>query len=378
MPVCASQALPVCVVGSAKRLLTSNRYCRRHWRCSGSSTTTPLQPWRLHNRWIVFAGDSTHRNLHDAFLKHLRDCFNATLRVAVPRVGGWVIIDDDLQKDHDTVVTFSRSGHAFSTLLISMRFLRGLDLHKLERNADDWRQRLHYPNWLERSRRRPPNLVYASDSFSQDPLGGYWTARSPQPDLLFLHSCAWDLPQVNRSGEYYPHMAPGATCEPPPATQNVTVLDGLCETHKKADDPPCKEWNEPVRTLGAPCIRRGAGLSDRQIYDGFSANLRAAVRLTRASLGPTGRLLLRNCHTGVNDSRPGAKNQQFQALGLMSASINVVAAQACVPLFDVWGLDSAAGHQEHQHAGPEDFHMPELSVSRTALIALLAFQQLFR
>ena len=77
-----------------------------------------------------------------------------------------------------------------------MRFLRGLDAHKLEHNSADWRQRFHYKEWRQRSRDAPPNLLLGSQPFSSHPVTAAFWRATPEPDAIIFNSCAWDLPQV--------------------------------------------------------------------------------------------------------------------------------------------------------------------------------------
>ena len=53
----------------------------------------------------------------------------------------------------------------------------------------------------------------------------------------------------------------------------------------------------PVRTVTPECVVRGERLSDDEIYAGFEEKLRAALTLLRRSFA--GRLVVRNCHSGI-------------------------------------------------------------------------------
>ena len=165
---------------------------------------------RLSGQWILLAGDSTQRMIHDALLDVL-DSYGAACLTIRPHVAGTPVADVDGHKDYDSVCLHpdvartrapSRARHPpappvddaelpttrrperqdepdtsscrplpnwtrrhehQARVRVSMRFLRGLDPAKLARNALDWRQRLHYVEWASRSARMPANVVLSSD-----------------------------------------------------------------------------------------------------------------------------------------------------------------------------------------------------------------------
>ena len=131
---------------------------------------------RLAGRWIVFMGDSTHRALHDAFLQLLSERYGMDTLTMRPHLDGLPVKDRDRQKDTDTLALHDPRGyhntmraragraqrepecvgplhpecnekqpdidwwantstHTHGTTRVSMRFLRGLDMHKLEHRS---------------------------------------------------------------------------------------------------------------------------------------------------------------------------------------------------------------------------------------------------
>ena len=89
-------------------------------------------------------------------------------------------------------------------LVLSFRFLRGLDTHKMRLNALHPHRRFFYPSWDERSKVTPTHLVLSGDLPERDPPSESPLAK-PAPDTVIFHSCAWDLPAINRSYYYYPN-----------------------------------------------------------------------------------------------------------------------------------------------------------------------------
>jgi hypothetical protein len=175
---------------------------------------------RLSGQWILFAGDSTQRMVHDALLDVL-DSYGASCLTIRPHVAGMPIADADGHKDYDSVClhpdvartrapsrarqppappvddpelpatrdperqaprdtpsclsclplpNWTRRPEHQARVRVSMRFLRGLDPAKLAHNALDWRQRLHYVEWASRSARMPANLVLSSDPPEAHPV----------------------------------------------------------------------------------------------------------------------------------------------------------------------------------------------------------------
>ena len=239
---------------------------------------------RLAGRWILFMGDSTQRHLHDAFLKLLKTNFGMDELQVQPHLDGLPVKDRDNHKDTDTVCAHNRGGYrsgggqgwakgekqrepeCFGPLhpecseerpdlgwwanassrgapatRVSMRFLRGLDAHKLEHNSKAWRERFFYKEWRQRSKKAPPNLLFQSAPYTDHPVTRAWWGHSPEPDAIIFNSCAWDLPQINRSFYYFPYMVPGYPCPNPPPTMNATVR--------------IKELRA-ARVVGAPCVKR--------------------------------------------------------------------------------------------------------------------------
>ena len=89
----------------------------------------------LSGQWIVFAGDSTHRDIHSSFLSLLSLVGLRLQGVGLPCLNGAHILDVDRQKDSNFM------GDA----ICSLRFLRGLDLDKLALSAGaKWLQRYFY------------------------------------------------------------------------------------------------------------------------------------------------------------------------------------------------------------------------------------------
>jgi hypothetical protein len=175
---------------------------------------------RLSGQWILLAGDSTQRMVHDALLDVL-DSYGASCLTIRPHVAGMPIADADGHKDYDSVClhpdvartrapsrarqppappvndtelpttrdperqeprdtpsclscqplpNWTRRPEHQARVRVSMRFLRGLDPAKLAHNALDWRQRLHYVEWASRSARMPANLVLSSDPPEAHPV----------------------------------------------------------------------------------------------------------------------------------------------------------------------------------------------------------------
>ena len=173
---------------------------------------------RLAGRWILFMGDSTQRNLHDAFLRLLGEHFGMDSLLVQPHLDGLPVKDRDKHKDYDSVFVhpprevmarwqtrggqgaahahrrgraqrepecfgplypecankplskrpdlrwWAENATALPSTRVSMRFLRGLDAHKMERNALDWRERFFYKEWRLRTRDQPPNLLFGSQA----------------------------------------------------------------------------------------------------------------------------------------------------------------------------------------------------------------------
>ena len=234
-------------------------------------------------------------------------------------------------------------------MLVSMRFLRGLDVHKLERVAQSWRSRYHYPAWSRRAGPHglPSRALLASDDFHQHPLGRAHWAHRPIPDVVFFHSCAWDLPHINRSVHYYPdRVETDARAElnasvrcPQPTVVPVHVSGGVSQSDilEGKHEPRATRGlrasastlqstlgatERLARVIGTPCTLRGDGMSDETIYEGFRVQLRQALLTLRRHF--KGRLIVRNCHAGIRMAR--GDGRQAQALRTMNAIVE----QVCV------------------------------------------------
>ena len=60
---------------------------------------------------IVFMGDSTHRALHDAFLRLLGERYGMDTLTVRPHLDGLPVKDRDLQKDTDTLAMHDPRGY---------------------------------------------------------------------------------------------------------------------------------------------------------------------------------------------------------------------------------------------------------------------------
>ena len=280
--------------------------------------------------------------------------------------------------DFDSWVTFPRnqdeadvgSSSTGRALLVSNHFLRGLDHHKLRLNVLEPHRRLFYPHWEERSAERPTQLLLEAD-----PLEAVTQRRLQrrQPDAIIFHSCAWDLPRVNRSRSYFPYEGPERNCSAagPASVLARVVSDG-------GMGPPTLL----ARTLGASCKRRGEDLTDEQIYEGYAHGLEEALRFLRAHAGSVTTVIVRNCHAGAGGANQRdvsvdgpSQETQHQSMMRMNQIIARVAQQLCVPVLDVHALDKAAGFY-FQEGARSDFHVPPIGALQAAFGALLAIQQL--
>lgn len=363
-----------------------------HWPCLSPQCLAR----HLAGEWVLFIGDSTQRHIHDSFLSILSDWFGAHSLTLQPHAGGLPVKDRDHHKDYDTVSLhasataasrdrrewpINRPGHekipectgplhpecakqhrpnvthwagssaSQPATLVSMRFLRGLDLHKLDLNSKSWRERYFYSEWRRRSMSLPPNMVFGSDSFMAHEVTRTHWSRRPEPSVIIFNSCAWDLPQINRSYYYYPYMVPGYPCAAVPAEMNVTVRI------KEARVVPVK---------GAPCVKRGIKLSDEEIVVDYGRRLREAVKMIRSRF--SGRLILRSCHAGTRDSR-AKSHPQYEALRRMNSVLERVAVDNCLEVLDVFELDRLAGY--HREKREANFHVPRRASLHGALAALL-------
>ena len=297
---------------------------------------------RMAGKWIVFVGDSTHRQIYEAASRIVgRQRFNITM--VRPQLNGFFIRDHDNQKDTDMIhewapKTFCKScthwdhRKAPRPILFSHRFLRGLDLHKLGHNAVDWRHRYHYTEWLLRSEVHPMLMLFDSDRFDVHPLARDSFGQRRGPDAVIFHACSWDLPHINRSHFYYGYR-PTAECAPP-------VKAGKIFLYQRLSNGTAFKGDVMAPVLGSPCVQTGENLTDDAIYSGFEVKLRTAVRMIRERYA--GRLILRSCHAGTQDgatTRGKFRAQpQFESLVRMDAIVRQVAHDECVDLLDVFAL----------------------------------------
>jgi hypothetical protein len=324
----------------------------------------------LAGQWVLFMGDSTHRHVYEGAWRVIgHRGFN--LSVVRPHVDGIGVRDRDLQKDKDTVFewlpnhrcrSIMRDPNAtLSPLLLSFRFMRGLDLHKLDHVLANFRQRFHYPEWRQRSPKNPTLMLLSSDAFDAHPVTRRHFENRSAPAVIIFNACAWDLPHINKS-EYYFGFSSPEHCHSPPAERAFVYLEELRNgTYLKG--------NRTVKVMGVPCVPDSNRLSDDTIYAGFEAKLRAAMLKLRASF--KGRLVLRSCHAGTRDLRRyglTVADRQLESLFRMDAIVRRVAAQMCIELLDVMALDAAAGWHEHNYS--ETFHVPQQAADAAGLAAL--------
>tara|TARA_B100000767_G_scaffold267368_1_gene286011 strand:+ start:410 stop:1642 length:1233 start_codon:yes stop_codon:yes gene_type:complete len=352
----------------------------------------------LAGRWLVFFGDSTTRMHQSALVALVATRCNASVRRFGPMlrgrgVAGGVLgaTDHPGQCDFDSWVTFSRDQNEVGSprsgrkraLLVSNHFLRGLDHHKLRLNVLEPHRRLFYPDWKERSAERPTHLLLEADppeAVTRKRL------KRRQPDAIIFHSCAWDLPRINRSHYYYPYEGPERNCSAAWPASTLARVEG--------SDDGTGPTTLLARTLGASCKRRGMDLTDEQIYEGYAQGLEEALRFLRAHAGTTTTVIVRNCHAGMggaNQHQSGdaapisvhrkrrSTNQetQHQSVMRMNQIIARVAQQLCVPVLDVHALDKAAGFYFQEGALP-NIHVPQIGALQAAFAALLAIQQLLQ
>ena len=202
-------------------------------------------------------------------------------------------------------------------------------------------------------------------------------ASRREPDVIILHSCAWDLPSLNRSKLHYPLLDPGRTL----IQNDLGHTYNRCPSQLPATAPmPLRHatieqprWGV-ARLAASPCISRGDSLSDEVIYAGYADRLHSAIHLLRRSF--RGRLLLRNCHAGMVRSRqvPLSQQERLQTNQLrhMNTVISRVAAERRVELIDVFAVDrEMSGHDDAYHdGGRTDFHVPRNASAAAALVTL--------
>lgn len=332
----------------------------------------------LRGRWLVFVGDSTHRQMCSDFVSTLRDAGIPIDGGSFPTIDGAPIFDNDHHKDTDA---FGRDG-----TYVSLRFLRGLDLTKLELHTRDWRQRFFYPDMASDPPKSLLPLTLRS-VFETDPLCRYNAracdalANRTSPDVIIFHSCAWDLPLLNRSGVHFPLMEPGRPCEPAPEWGSVRMPTLARRKDAAKVAIPDMPRYQRARVAASPCIRRGDQMSDDQIFDGFTARLQAAIALIRSRFA--GRLVLRNCHAGT-DTSVGAdginprskqaaaaetvKQKELERLNLIIATL---AREEGVEPMDVFSIDRELGfHRQAPNRSADRFHVPQDASSAAALVLM--------
>ena len=330
---------------------------------------------QLSGTWVVFAGDSTHRQLYHSFGSALQAEAGIMLRyLGPPTLNGAAVVDHDLQKDQDMVgwKKGARRKGARDGTIVSLRFLRGLDLAKLELHTRDWRQRYFYPDMAvsnEAIRRlKPLNLRSVLQSDAPDARN--FAAHDAGPDVVVLHACAWDLPLINRSKRHFPFMEPRRTCPPTPEQTNVLIERARLASSNDSDV-------RAARVAAAPCLSRGDTLSDDIIFEGFTERLHAAIVMLRTRF--TGRLLLRNCHAGtdVTTNADGNVSRHIPAFMLrdeamkreqlmrMNALLSAAAQRERVELVDVFAIDESLG--VHRGIGKDRFHVPDHASFAAAL-----------
>lgn len=381
----------------------------------------------LTSMWIMVIGDSTQRQFFLALLRLLTKTLNFDCLVALPFVGGFAIIDRDGHKDYDAFcrpcVVQNKNQRAFLTCgslyvlapreawgrvewpdakvlpkerenewrdtinshqstVISLRFLRGLDLHKLaELNARDWRQSFFYVDWFRRGANRaraaasshggyPSHLVYAGDDFRKHPIRRAHLKKRADPNVIILNTGAWAIPLINRSAVYYPGQGPSNPCP----VRRAPAFN--CVDHRKfacASDS-VKVANSQMQQAPAfdpPCLKRGVNLTDQEIIDGFEIQLASAVSAIRRS--KTVQLILRNCHTGTRDARQLAQPIR-NALVRVNKAIDRVATGTCTSVLDVWSIDLLLNYSAKRR--DEDFHVTMQGSVHAALSAILMLRRL--
>lgn len=408
----------------------------------GRCLTAECVASRLVGRWLMLVGDSTQRRMYDSLLGLLHRGLGFKCLMIQPHLDGMPVRDRDGHKDYDAICRlsegvegledatyvqripecltgpprpFSKCFSLFlcgncsvapwasnesvnSSVIVSFRFLRGLDLDKLAANALDWRQRYAYSEWRFRSARWPPTMFTLSDPVdAHDVTRMHLAWRHEGPDTILFHSCAWDLPKINTSNYYWPYMLDyylGATCtnQQQLMQQQEKRGDGIWSRRDPSPLMRARMWPTPggggvnvtvggvhwrrAVALGSACIRRGHTLSDDDIYNGFGERLRTALRHLQA-ISPRARLIVRTCHSGTQQSvsrpvpdraRVSKELPQLPMLQRMNSIIERTARRLCMEVLDVFTTDAAAGFFFGRR---EDFHVPPKGAAYAAL-ALIA------
>lgn len=311
----------------------------------------------LGGRWIMLLGDSTQREIHDAMTGLLLSRYHARFRRLRPSFNGTLThesLEDKAQSDHDVVFTFPQGNSPSPVeMVLSFRFLRGLDRHKIRHNVERPHQLFLYPEWKLRSEALPTHLLMSGDP----PLRGMHMPspmRRGSPDTLLLHSCAWDLPRVNRSRFYYPTNA--------------------C-WHSKSHAWPTVELEKGQRASphvhGGACRKRGEGLSDGKIFTGFERELSAMLRELKSTLPRSTSLFVRGCHPGTEGLDSTSAGKVRKDLSKMNTIIRHVARAQCLPLVNVWEIDRQAGYYAVNNKN-QDIHVPPVATMQAAVEILIA------
>lgn len=310
----------------------------------------------------MLVGDATQRDIHSAMAGLLLSRYQATIRWLRPTFHGKPTRESlrfQTQSDRDLVITFP-TDPAIETVL-SFRFIRGLDTHKIGRIIGRPHQLYFYSDWNERrgegktaGGRPRGHLVMSGDP---PPVGAQMPSpmRRQQPQTLLLHSCAWDRPQANRSRDYYP----SDYC--PRERIKVTVpLEG--------------GGSGTAQVHGGACRRRGVDLSDDQIFDGFHKQLGGVLATLKSKLPRSTKLLLRGCHSGMEGHDSTSERSMIRNdLMHMNSIIRSVAKAHCLPLINVWEVDRQSGYYSANNRGQHVAVPPSATMQAAAetLIAVL-------
>jgi len=334
----------------------------RQWGKAASCLSPHCIVAALSGRWVMLFGDSTQREIYSALVGVMASRYGATYRRLGPTIGGIATTASQhshAQEDVDTIVTIPRyrkwrqtepGAESHAVFVMSFRFLRGLDPHKLRLNVAKPQQLYFYPEWAHRSSNTPTHLVMSGDSPEQLPL----PLSQARPDAIIFHSCAWDTPEINRSSYYYPHSACALKYANVRRVKVALSAAGDMRSNLTGD----------ANVHGSACKERGEGLSDEQIFAGFEHDFNNTLRSLRRWLSRRTQLFVRSCHAGVQPPL-----QKPQSLRRMDTIIRRVAAAECVPLVDVWTLDREAGFYVADKA---DFHVPSVGSMQAAIAILFA------
>lgn len=363
---------------------------------------------RLAGRWFMLMGDSTQRELYSRLVQLLALLFGFQCLQVQPHVDGLPIRDRDSHKDYDTICIpppagipwarrhedkkpvnndkrwpnkvrflpecfgslypacknerlppldmFTNESTVATAVVLSMRFLRGADEHKLEKNTRDWRQRYAYTEWRQRTLDRPNRLLYLTDGFSAHPATRVHLASRTEPDVVLFTSGAWDIPLINRSSIYNPYMGK-EPCPTTPPLQNVTVR--LRESRLVPVSLP-------------PCQKRAArSVRDGVIYADYKATLSSMIAMLRRRF--SGRLIVRSVHSGTVDLRqPRWSAKQRGQLEEVNRIIAHVAQAMCTEVLDVYEIDRLKNF--YPETNRINFHVPQSGVTHAALAALAMFR----